>query len=1057
MKSLSTVRRWFKLGNAGTPVGRALLVEQFRILTSQIPILYGVLIVNSISIAYALPASLPAWLRFGVPGALLVISVVRMVYWMKLRGTEPTPEGALRHLQKTRIFAAMLNAAFSIWTLALFDSIDDHSRAPVALLVFMGSVGSAYCLASFPGAARLTLLLSALPISLRLLFSGEALLVCIGINLCLLLVLLVRMMNTNFRDLVKLIASRAKILAERERARRAETAALREQAKANEIASRFDTALNNMSHGLCFFDGGQRVIVCNRHYVEMYGLPPDSIKPGTTLAEIVALRYQAGSFPDMTPQDYLAARDVIAAENLPHDWNLHLKDGRVFQIRHRPMPEGAWIATHEDITERYRAEVALTEAKASAERAERAARAAHATLVDALDVVPEAIAIFDSEDRLVLWNRQCSEIFRGTDDFLAHGVTFEESLHVMLARGLLPEAAGCETEWLRERMRRHALPQSSHEQQLPGDRWLRVEERRTADGGSIGVRIDITDLKRREASFRLLFEENPFPMWVVDVDTRELLAVNAATCRHYGYTREQLLAMTIEDLRVPEEREKLREEFRQHRGMQTGHAPRRHVTADGRVIEVAIEARPLRYNGRDACVAAAFDMTDRMRAEQRVLHLACHDALTDLPNRAALDQHFARLLDAARSNGTRFAVLCLDLDRFKEINDLFGHAMGDVALREASRRLRVAAQGAFLARVGGDEFVVIMTQEPLPATAELLARELQDALDADIEVEGHAFELGLSIGIAVYPRDGDDARSLFANADAALYRAKHEGRGAIRFFTPAMDQQSRDRRALERDLRSAIANGELALEYQPQLHNDGTIIGFEALARWHHPLRGSVSPGEFIPVAEESGLIVEIGEWVLREACREAATWPRSMQVAVNVSAIQFRRGNLQHVVQTILQETGIAPTQLELEITEGVLIENVDRAALMLKGLKGLGVRIALDDFGTGYSSLSYLQSFPLDRIKIDRAFVSSLGVSNLGRTDRSLAIVRAVIGLAHGLGLPVLAEGVETNDQRATLLREGCDDMQGYLIGRPRPIAVYADIIGRESGGEVRARAGV
>jgi diguanylate cyclase (GGDEF)-like protein/PAS domain S-box-containing protein len=1044
MKSLSSVRRWFKLGNAETPVGRALLVEQFRILTSQVPVLYGVLIVNSISIAFALPPSLPGWLRFGVPGALLVISVVRMGYWTKLRGSEPSPEAALKLLRKTCILAAAINAAFSVWTLALFDSVDDQSRAPVALLVFMGSVGSAYCLASFPSAARLTLLFSALPISLRLLFSGEALLLCIGINLCLLLLLLVRMMNTNFRDLVKLIASRVKITAERERARRAETAALAEQEKAREIAARFDTALNNMSQGLCFFDGAQRVIVCNRRYIDMYGLPPDSVKPGTALAEIIALRHKAGSFPDdMTPQGYMATRDALGGQHMAHDWNVTLKDGRVIEIRHRPMPEGAWIATHEDITERHRAEMALTEAKANAERAEQAARAAHTTLVDALDVVPEAIAIFDPEDRLVLWNRQCADVFGGTDAFLQHGITFEDSLRIMLARGLFPEAAGREDAWVRERMQRHALPQSSHEQQLPGDRWLRIEERRTADGGSIGVRIDITDLKRREASFRLLFEENPLPMWVVDVSTYELLAVNAATCRHYGYTREQMLTMSVEDLRLPEEKEKLRAEFRQHRGRQTGSATRRHVTADGRVIEVAIEARPLRYEGRDACVAVAFDMTDRMRAEQRVLHLACHDALTDLPNRAALDQHFAHVLGTAQTHGTSFAVLCLDLDRFKEINDLFGHAMGDLALREASRRLQAAAHGAFLARVGGDEFVALIAQGPLPASAELLASRLQNTLDQDIEVDGHAFDLGLSIGIALYPRDGNEARTLLANADAALYRAKHEGRGAIRFFTAAMDQQSRDRRALERDLRSAIANGELSLEYQPQQHGDGRIIGFEALARWHHPVRGNVPPGEFIPIAEESGLIVEIGEWVLREACREAASWPRTLQVAVNVSAVQFRRGNLQQVVQTILQETGIAPTQLELEITEGVLIENVERATLMLKSLKGLGVRIALDDFGTGYSSLSYLQAFPLDRIKIDRAFVLSLG-----RTDRSLAIVRAVIGLAHGLGLPVLAEGVETSEQRATLLREGCDEMQGYLIGRPRPIAVYAEIVGRAVG---------
>jgi diguanylate cyclase (GGDEF)-like protein/PAS domain S-box-containing protein len=1042
------IRRWFYIGSAKTPAGRALLIEQFRILTSQIPVLYGVLIVESVSVSYVLPPSLPSWFRFGVPGALLLVSIVRMVYWVKLGKVVPTAEHALRHLYKTRILASALNAVFSVWTLVLFDSVDAESRAPLALLVFLASVGSAYCLGSFPSAARLTLLLSALPISLRMLCSGEALLVCIGLNLCMLMVLLIRMINTNYADLVNLVASRVRLAAEGERARNAETTALNEQAKSREIAGRFDLALNNMSQGLCFFDGERRLIVCNHRYLDMYSLPLDSVLPGTTLKEIVDMRFKVGSFPAMTADEYLAWRDKLAVSDEPHDTVVELANGRVFRICHRPMPDRGWVATHEDITEQFRAEKALTAAKSSAERAELAARSAHARLIEALDVVPEGLAILDSEDRYVLWNRRYAEVYGDSADVLAPGVSFEDALRFGLARGQHPEAKGREELWLAERLARHALPQSTHEQQLPGDRWIRIEERRMADGGSIGIRVDITDLKRREASFRLLFEENPLPMWVVDVNTLEFLAVNAATCRHYGYSRDQVLAMRAGDFRVPEEREMLRSEFRQHTGMQTAVNIRRHVTADGRLIEVAIESRPLRYNGRDAAVAVAFDMTDRNRAEQRILHLACHDALTDLPNRAALDGQFSRTLDTAREQDGSFAVLCIDLDRFKQINDLFGHSMGDAALREASRRLQIAAQGAFLARVGGDEFIVITEQGPLPASAELLADRLRSALGRDIEVDGHCFELDLSVGIAVYPRDGVDARSLFANADAALYRAKHEGRGAVRFFTAAMDQQLRDRRAVEHDLKSAVANRELYLEYQPQRHSDGKIIGFEALVRWHHPQRGLVPPVEFIPIAEESNLIVEIGEWVLREACREAATWSEPLQVAVNVSAVQFRRGNLQQLVDMVLRESGLAPVRLELEITEGVLIENVARAALMLKGLKTLGVRIALDDFGTGYSSLSYLQSFPLDRIKIDRSFIASLG-----RTDRSLAIVRAVIGLAHGLGLPALAEGVETQDQLETLVAEGCDEMQGYLIGRPRPIEVYANLLGPNLPGQNRA----
>jgi diguanylate cyclase (GGDEF)-like protein/PAS domain S-box-containing protein len=1051
MKWLGNIRRWFRLGNANRPASRALLLEQFRILTSQIPVLYCVIIVDSISIAYVPPSSVAWLLRFGVPGVLLPLCAIRLVHWARLRKLVPTPEQALNYLSRMRFVAATVNAGFSAWALVLLATVDLTSRASIALLVFIGSTGSAYCLASFPSAARLTLLLSCLPISLRLLFSGEPLLVCIGLNLCLVMMLLVRIMNTNYKDLVKLVASRAKTLAQRERARRAETVAIREQVKANEIADRFDTALNNMSQGLCFFDGEQRLIVWNRRYTEAYDLPADSLRSGMLLKEVIDLRYAVGSAPAMTKEAYHDWRNNVQGFNHPSDTIVELANGRVIQIRHRPMPDGGWVATHEDITERHRTELALTEAKASAERAEEAARIAHRTLLDALDVVPEGIVILDAEDKYVLWNRRYVELYPESQDALVAGMRFEDTLRFGLARGQYPDAIGCEEEWLQERLAHHALPQSTHEQQLPGDRWIRIEERRTADGGSIGVRVDITDLKRREASFRLLFEENPLPMWVVDINTRALLAVNAATCRHYGYSQEQMLAMTVEQMRHPDETAQLRQEFREHRGVQTAQSTRRHVTADGRVIEVAIEARPLTYNGREACVAVAFDMTERKRAEQRIRHLACHDALTDLPNRAALHDYVSDLLDRAQSDGGRFAVLCLDLDRFKQINDLFGHSMGDQVLREVTRRLQVAAQGALLARIGGDEFIAIAEQEPLPSSAELLAGRLQAALDDDIEIDGHRFELGLSIGIAVFPRDGEDLTSLVANADAALYRAKHDGRGAVRFFTATMDQQLRDRRALERDLKSAISNGELSLEYQPQQHADGRIIGFEALARWRHPRRGPVPPSDFIPIAEESGLIVELGEWVLREACREAACWHPSLQVAVNISAIQFRRTALERIVQIVLEETGLAPDRLELEITEGVLIENVGRAKQTLKELKALGVRLALDDFGTGYSSLSYLQSFPLDRIKIDRSFIS-----NLGRAERSLAIVRAVIGLAHGLGVPVLAEGVETSAQLAAVIKEGCDEVQGYLIGRPQPIAAYGSITSGQVADE-RARQSV
>jgi predicted signal transduction protein with EAL and GGDEF domain len=335
--------------------------------------------------------------------------------------------------------------------------------------------------------------------------------------------------------------------------------------------------------------------------------------------------------------------------------------------------------------------------------------------------------------------------------------------------------------------------------------------------------------------------------------------------------------------------------------------------------------------------------------------------------------------------------------------------------------------------------VLIATDGEQPGAAEALADRLLAAINQDIAVNSHSIRLGLSIGIAVFPTDGGDATTLIGNADAALHRAKAEGRGMFRFFEAGMDQRLREQRAMQQELRSSIERNELALVYQPQARIDGTIIGFEALVRWHHPHRGTIPPGVFIPLAEESGLIVSMGEWIMREACRQAASWPNPLQIAINLSPVQFRHGDLPALVHSVLLETGLSPSRLELEITEGVLIDDFSRAVSILRRLKALGTRIAMDDFGTGYSSLSYLQAFPFDKIKIDQAFIS-----NLEHNNQSATIIRAVIGLARGLELPVLAEGVETNEQLAFLIREACDEIQGYLIGRPLPIENYDTLTG-------------
>jgi diguanylate cyclase (GGDEF)-like protein len=394
------------------------------------------------------------------------------------------------------------------------------------------------------------------------------------------------------------------------------------------------------------------------------------------------------------------------------------------------------------------------------------------------------------------------------------------------------------------------------------------------------------------------------------------------------------------------------------------------------------------------------------------------------------------------------SLFCLDLDGFKEINDVYGHAVGDKLLKELSYRLTMAADGAYIARMGGDEFTIISTDRNQPAASKALAERLAAAVSDEFDLDGVQISVGVSIGVAVYPGDGLDVTNLIANAAAALHRAKTEDRGGVRFFELEMDRRFRERRALQRDLRAALERDELALYYQPQATIEGEIFGFEALVRWRHPVRGFVSPATFIPIAEESGLIASLGEWVLREACREAASWPKALRIAVNLSPLQFRRGDLPGLVHSVLFESGLAPGRLELEITEGVLMQDSSRSLMILRRLKSMGILIAMDDFGTGYSSMSYLQSFPFDKIKIDQSFIRQVETN-----PQSAAIVRAVIGLGHNLGMPVIAEGIETAEQLAFLLGAHCDEIQGYLIGRPMPIEDYSHIVGHRDRGAFAA----
>ncbi len=477
---------------------------------------------------------------------------------------------------------------------------------------------------------------------------------------------------------------------------------------------------------------------------------------------------------------------------------------------------------------------------------------------------------------------------------------------------------------------------------------------------------------------------------------------------------------------------------------------------------VTVDIAPVRINTRDElgemgqsfntlqdevlrAVTSLDEARERLRtvgvevaeANAGIVHLAHHDPLTGLPNRVAFTKRLAEAFERASARGSSFVVLCLDLDEFKEANDVYGHAMGDQLLKAVAERFQSVLPGTFLARVGGDEFNAISDVGQQPETAMGLANRLLSAVSHPFTVEGEHLSIGMSIGAAVFPRDGTDSTTLLGNADAALYRAKAEGRRIVRFYDASMDRPVRETHALQRDLRTATALGELVVYYQPQATIDGEVFGFEALVRWRHPKRGLVPPGEFISLAERMGIIGEIGEWVLFEAAREATRWRSDLQIGVNLSPVQFLSEELPDRVRAILAETGLAPGRLELEITEGVLIKDPPRSLAILHRLHALGVRIAMDDFGTGYSSLSSLQSFPFDKIKIDRSFVSGLSTDTQSR-----AIVRSVLGLGQSLDIPVLAEGVETEEERRILQQEGCQEIQGYLVGRPESIDRYAAI---------------
>jgi len=671
-------------------------------------------------------------------------------------------------------------------------------------------------------------------------------------------------------------------------------------------------ALNNLPLGLIVFNARREVVFCNARYMEIYGLSPQQVKPGTPIGELIRHRLSLGLKIAAPPEEYI--RERVASAVVPGTTVHEFNDGRVISYTVYPLPDGGGMATHEDITGREEMNARLQRQFELGREQEERLRIRNLQFDTAINNMSQGLCFFDAAHRLIVCNDRYVDMYDLPRDRVGPGITLAE----------------------------------------------------------------VVDMR---------FEVGSFP----------------------AMSREEYLHWRI--------------------NVAVSHEPTDSIVELQNGKTYKIRHRPMPDGG---WVATHEDITEQRRSEVKIEYMAHHDALTDLANRVLLNERLEQALGRRIHREEFVAVHHLDLDQFKAVNDTFGHPAGDKLLKIVADRLRgLVRETDTIARMGGDEFVIVQAPISDPADATSLAQRVIEVIGEPFDIDGHQAMIGASIGIAVGPNDGLRPDRLLRNADLALYRAKGDGRGTFRFFEAAMDLQMQTRRIMEQDLRKALQAGEFELYYQPVVNlARNAISGFEALIRWNHPVKGLVSPASFIPLAEEIGFIVPIGEWVIRQACTTAAQWPQDLHVAVNISAAQFRSPGLMQVIVGALAASGLPATRLEIEITETVLLQNRETTLAVLHQLRALGIRIAMDDFGTGYSSLTYLQCFPFDKIKIDRSFVKDIA-ENTG----SLNIVRAVAAMANGMGMTATAEGVETAEQLQTITSEGCTEMQGFLFSKPLP----------------------
>ena len=689
----------------------------------------------------------------------------------------------------------------------------------------------------------------------------------------------------------------------------------------------FDVAISNIRQGICLFDDEQRLIVANARFSEIYDLDPARITPGTTLRQIIELRYDSGVHNGESREGYINERLMAATGNVP-DTRVHeLTNGRVVSIRFEPLAQGGWVVTHDDITDAWNTAKALQQQNSALEEREEELRIRNMQFDAAMNHMGQGLIMFDAECRIVLFNDRFASMYDLKPEELKTGLSQDELFELRIANGTA--TAQNRAEISQAVNQRFTSGEAAHcLSTLPDGRCVRIEIQPMAGGGWLTTHEDVTAAK-----------------------------IN----------------------------------------------------------------------------------------EDRVLHLSRHDALTGLPNRTVLVERIQNEL-LASARGTKFAVHFIDLDHFKAVNDTLGHGVGDQLLCSVSARLNTAVRAGvdLVVRLGGDEFAIVQGNIQRSEDATVLAQRVINDVGQAYEIEGFPITISASIGIAMAPDDGDSAQKLLQNSDLALYRAKELGRSDYHFFEPSLDQKMQKRRELETDLRNAIETGGFELHYQPYVAiATGEICGAEALIRWRHPERGLIPPDDFIPLAEDTGLITPIGEWAIREACATAATWPEHIAVAVNLSPLQFRKPGLPQTISRALGESKLDPKRLEFEITETVLLDANDVVFRTLTELRQLGVRVALDDFGTGYSSLSYLRKFPFDKLKIDRAFIENLGVDE-GAED----LVDAIVAMADAFKMQVTAEGIETEHQLAVVDKAGCAYYQGYLFSRPLPASALEALLNEKSG---------